>query len=90
MQILMVSLNLGISFFPARKPSYFKGVKLIPLTEDIGHHRSVLVCRRLTPAIRMIRDCMIEEMKRAKHAERIWRSAQLNRAESSGDDQSVF
>lgn len=56
MQILMVSLNLGISFFPARKPSYFKGVKLIPLTEDIGHHRSVLVCRRLTPAIRMIRD----------------------------------
>ena len=64
MQILMVSLNLGISFFPARKPSYFKGVKLIPLTEDIGHHRSVLVCRRLTPAIRMIRDCMIEEMKK--------------------------
>lgn len=64
MQILMVSLNLGISFFPARKPAYFKGVKLIPLTEDIGHHRSVLVCRRLTPAIRMIRDCMIEEMKK--------------------------
>lgn len=64
MQILMVSLNLGISFFPARKPSYFKGVKLIPMTEDIGHHRSVLVCRRLTPAIRMIRDCMIEEMKK--------------------------
>lgn len=58
-QGLMVSLNLGISFFPAHDTSYLKGVKLIPLTQDIGHHRLVLACRRLTPTIRAIRDSML-------------------------------
>ena len=63
LQVLMVALNLGISFFPHKKVSYLKGVKLIPTTADLGRHHGVLAARRLTPTIRAIRDSILAVKK---------------------------
>ena len=63
MQVLMVALNLGISFLPQKNASYLKGVKLIPVTTDLGRHRAVLAARRLTPTIRAIRDSLLSRTK---------------------------
>ncbi len=59
LQVLMVALNLGISFLPQKEVSYLKGVKLIPVDADLGRHRAVLAARRLTPTIRAMRDSIL-------------------------------
>lgn len=58
LQLLMVSLNLGVSFFPQVESSYLQGIELIPTTTEAGRHRSVLAARRLTPGIRALHEAM--------------------------------
>ena len=59
LQILMVSLNMGVSFLPQKEASYLKGVKLIPVSTDLGYHHAILAARKLTPTIRAIRDSFL-------------------------------